>query len=79
MGLGAAPSLGRPFQWVPPAGQSRAATLAALVAATEDSWKADMLAGLADTGTTLADGTELFVGSIAFAGIFPAARRWRPP
>ena len=27
----------------------------------------DTLAGLADTSTTLADGTKLFVGSIAFA------------
>ena len=38
-----------------------------LVAAPEDAWTADTLAGLADTGTTLADGTELFVGLIAFA------------
>ena len=40
----------------------------ALVAATEDAWTADTLAGLADTGTTLADDdSELFVGRPAFA------------
>ena len=33
---------------------------------------ADTLAGLAETGTTLADGTELFVGRIAFAAEGPA-------
>ena len=31
-----------------------------------------MLAGLAETGTTLADGTQLFVGLIAFAAQGPA-------
>ena len=62
VGLGAAPSLGRPSQWAPQAGQS--ATLAAHVAATEDAWTADTLASLADTGTTLADGTELFASPL---------------
>ena len=36
-------------------------------AASSAVWAKDTLAGLADTGTTLADGTALLVGRIAFA------------
>lgn len=48
VGLGAAPTLGRPSQWVP--STSGPAAGAALAAA---AWAEDTLAGLADTGTTL--------------------------
>ena len=68
VGLGAAaPTLGRPSQWVP--STSGPAAGAALAAA---AWAEDTLAGLADTGTTLPDGTELFVGRITFAAEGPA-------
>ena len=41
--------------------------VAALAAAVEAAWATDTLAGLADSSATLADGTELLVGCIAFA------------
>ena len=44
----------------------------ALSAAAEAAWATDTLAGLAESGTTLADGTEVFVGRIAFAADGPA-------
>ena len=36
------------------------------------AWAKDTLAGLADTGTTIADGTGLLVGQISFAADGPA-------
>ena len=60
VGLGEGPTLGRPSLWAPPAGcRSAVAALAAVVTA---AWAEDTLAGLADSGTTLADGTALLVG-----------------
>ncbi len=56
--------------WAPPAG--RPAAVAVLAAAAEAAWADDTLAGIADSGTTLADGTELFVGRISFAAEGPA-------
>ena len=47
-------------------------TAAALAAAASAVWVEDTLAGLAHTGTTLADGTELLVGHITFAADGPA-------
>ena len=41
-------------------------------ASVEASWANDTLAGLADTGVTLPDGTELFIGRIIFAADGPA-------
>jgi hypothetical protein len=73
VGLGSVPTLGRPSQWTSPA--SRPALAAALTAAADAAWAADTLAGLADscsTCTTLADGTELLVGRIAFTAKGPA-------
>ena len=70
VGLGPASTLGRPSQWSTPSGGS--ATAAAIQAAAAVAGTADTLAGLAETGTTLADGTELFVGRIAFAAEGPA-------
>ena len=74
VGLGSVPTLGRPSQWTSPAG--RPALAAALTAAADAAWAADTLAGLADSCTALsgalADGTELLVGSIAFAAEGPA-------
>ena len=64
-GLGPVPTLGRPSHWSP--AMRRPALAATLTAAVEAAWAADTLAGLADAGTTLADGTELLVGRIAFA------------
>jgi hypothetical protein len=64
-GLGPVPMLGRPSQWTP--ATRRPALAATLTAAVEAAWADDTLAGLADAGTTLADGTELLVGSNAFA------------
>ena len=69
VGLGPASTLGRPSQWSSPSGGSAAA--AAIQAVTAVAGTADTLAGIAETGTTLADGTELFVGSIAFAAEVP--------
>ena len=40
---------------------------AGCAAAASAAWAEDTLAGLADTGTTLADVTELLVGRVAFA------------
>ncbi len=51
--------------WAPSAG--RPAAVAALAAAAAAAWADDTLAGLADSGTMLPDGTELFVGRISFA------------
>ena len=70
VGLGPASTLGRPSQWSSPSGGSAAA--AAIHEAVAAAGAADTLAGLAETGTTLADGTELFVGRIAFAAEGPA-------
>ena len=44
----------------------------ALAAAAEAAWATDTLAGLADACTTLYDGIDLFIGSVAFAGDGPA-------
>ena len=65
VGLGPTCMLGCPSQWYSMTGGSAAAAAiqaAAAIAGTEDT-----LAGLAETRTTLADRTELFVGRIAFA------------
>ena len=70
VGLGEVPTLGRPSLWRPPG--ARPSALAALAAAASAAWAEDTLAGLADTGSTLADGTELLVGHIAFAADGPA-------
>ena len=70
VGLGEVPTLGRPSLWHPTGG--RPATVAAFAAAATAAWAEDTLAGLADTGTTLADGTELLVGRITFAADGPA-------
>jgi hypothetical protein len=77
VGLGPAPTLGRPSMWTPPSG--RPALAAALSAAAEAAWATDTLAGLAESGTTLADGTEVFVGRIAFAADGPAFTLPGPP
>ncbi len=70
VGLGDVPTLRRPSLWRPLEGRSSAvATLAAAAAA---AWAEDTLAGLADNGTTLADGTELLVFHVAFAADWPA-------
>jgi hypothetical protein len=69
-GLGPVPTLGRPSHWAP--ATRRSAMAATLTTAVEAAWAADTVAGLADAGTTLADGTELLVGSIAFAVAGPA-------
>ncbi len=58
-------TLGHPSHWSP--ATRRPALAATLTAAVEAAWAAYTLAGLADAGTTLADGTKLLVGSIAFA------------
>ena len=73
-GPGRGPVTWPPVGFLQPACPAVSATLAALVEATdsEHAWTADMLAGLADTGTTLAVGTELVVDSIAFAAEGPA-------
>jgi hypothetical protein len=63
--------------WTPPSG--RPALAAALSAAAEAAWATDTLAGLAESGTTLADGTEVFVGRIAFAADGPAFTLPGPP
>jgi Reverse transcriptase (RNA-dependent DNA polymerase) len=60
-----APTLGRPSHWT-----SGSPALAAVSASAAASAWAD--AGLADAGTTLADGTELILGSISFAAEGPA-------
>ena len=60
----------RPSRWRPPAG--RPSLVAALAAAAEAAWTTDTLAGLADAGTTLDDGTDLFIGSVSFAVDGPA-------
>jgi len=74
----------RPSRWRPPAG--RPSLVAALAAAAEAAWTTDTLAGLADAGTTLDDGTDLFIGSVSFAvdggrrpGLRPAGGGRRPP
>ncbi len=74
-GLGPIPTLGRPSHWAP--ATRRSAMAATLTTAVEAAWAADtarVAAGLADAGTqaTLADGTELLVGRIAFAVEGPA-------
>jgi hypothetical protein len=71
VGLGDIPTLGRPSLWRPPPG-GRLSAVATLAKAATAAWAEDTLAGLADTGTTLADGTELLVGHIAFAADGPA-------
>jgi hypothetical protein len=56
--------------WTSPTG--RPSTYASFAAAAEVAWASDTLAGLGDTGTRLANGTELFVCHIAFAADGPA-------
>ena len=56
---------GRPSSWGPPAG--RPFLVAAMATAAEAAWTTDTLAGLADAGTTLEDGTDLFICCISFA------------
>ena len=75
-GLGPVPTLGRPSHWAP--ATRRSAMAATLTTAVEAAWAADTVAGLADAGTTLADGTELLVGSIAFAVRWALSSRSRP-
>ena len=70
MGLGTACTLGRPSQWSSPTGGSAAAAATQAVAAIAGT--EDTLVGLAETGTTLADGTKLFDGRITFAAEGPA-------
>ena len=70
VGLGPVPTLGRPLAWTSPNGSP--STCTAFAAAAEVAWASDTLAGLGDTGARLADGTELFVGHIAFAADGPA-------
>ena len=64
-GFGPVDTPGRPSRWCPPA--TRPPLIAALAAAAEAAWTTDTLAGLADAGTTLDDGTDLFIGSVSFA------------
>jgi hypothetical protein len=45
---------------------------AVLTSAAKAAWAVDTLAGLADSGLTLADGMELLVGRISFAADGPA-------
>ena len=49
-----------------------ASAVAAFAAAATAAWAEETLAGLADIGTTLPDGTELLVGRITFAADGPA-------
>ena len=64
VGLGEVPTLGRPALWCPPwAAPHRRRCVSRGASAV---WAEDTLAGLAETGTTLANGTELLVGRIAF-------------
>jgi len=74
VGLGDVPTLGRPSLWRSPGPRAggRSSAVATLAAAATAAWAEDTLASLADTGTTLADGTELLVGHIAFAADGPA-------
>ena len=58
---------------------SPSALAAALSAAAEAAWATDTLAGLADSGTTLADGMEVFVGSMTFTADGPASTLPGPP
>jgi hypothetical protein len=62
------PLLGRPSLWTPPGG-GRPAAVAALAAAAAAvmAWTEDTLAGLAEVGHTLTDGTELLIGHVTFA------------
>ena len=67
-GLGAASLLDRPSLWRPlPASRGPAAAAVAHAAAAQDAWAADMLAGLAEHGLTLEDGTEVGLGTISIA------------
>ena len=67
-GLGAASLLDRPSLWrPPPASHGPAAAAAACEAAAQDAWAADTLAGLAEHGLTLEDGTEVGLGTISIA------------
>jgi hypothetical protein len=70
MGFGPVDIQGRPSRRCPPAG--RPSLVAALAAAAEAAWTTDTFAGLADAGTTLDKGTDLFIGSISFAVDGPA-------
>jgi hypothetical protein len=81
VGFGPVDIPGRPSSWCPPAG--RPSLVAALAVAAEAAWTTDTLAGLADAGTTLDDGTDLFIGSVSFAVDGPLdavhALHLRPP
>ncbi len=70
VGFGPVDIPGRPSRWCPPAG--RPSLVAALAAAAAAAWTTDTLAGLADAGTTLDDGTGLFIGNVSFAVDGPA-------
>ena len=62
------PLLDRPSFWrPPPVSRGPAAAAAACAAATQDTWAADTLAGLAVHGLTLEDGTEVGLGTISIA------------
>ena len=67
--LGAAAMAVLPSLWHPPQrGRKAAVAAASAIAAAEDSWAANMLAGLADgEGTLLNDGTVVGLGSIFIA------------
>ena len=58
----------QPSLWHPPqTGKKATAATAAAVVAAEDSWEADLLAGLTDgEGMLLNDGTVVGLGSISF-------------
>jgi hypothetical protein len=65
VGCGSVPTLGQPSQWTSTA--TCPSLAAALTAAADSAWATDRLAGLSDACPTLADCTELLVGSIAFS------------
>ena len=66
-GLAVADPLSGPARWSRPPPGRFAAHAAHLAAAAQDAWAADSLAALAEGGVSLADGTELLLGSIHLA------------
>ena len=71
-GLGLTSTLGRPSQRSSPTSCPAAAAAIQAAAAITGKDSEDTRAGLAETGMTLADGTERFAGRIAFAAEGPA-------
>jgi hypothetical protein len=66
-GLPVVDPLNGPARWSRPLPGRFAAPSAYLAAAAQEAWAADTLAALAEGGTSLADGTELLLGSIHLA------------